>query len=106
MTPRTTEPDTITRADEALAQLAKALGHPVRVAIMRKLLRDGDCVCGQLVDALPLAQATVSQHLKTLKDAGLVQGEVDGPSVCYCANPHAVKRFRRLMDALWRERKE
>jgi ArsR family transcriptional regulator len=90
----------ITEADEELAGLAKALGHPARVAILRQLAEEGTCICGEIVDALPLAQATVSQHLKVLKDAGFVQGEIDGPRMCYCVNPKTVKRFRKLVDDL------
>ena len=71
-------------ADE-LALLAKALGHPTRVQILRVLLARESCLCGEIVDRLPLAQATVSQHLKVLKDTGLIQGEIDGPRTCYCA---------------------
>ena len=69
-----------------LALLAKALGHPVRVRILRLLLSREDCYCGQIVDELPLAQATVSQHLKVLKDAGLIIGEIEGLRTCYCAS--------------------
>jgi len=90
----------ITAADTALAELARALGHPARVAILRQLGERGECVCGEIVSALPLAQATVSQHLKVLKDAGLVQGEIDGPRVCYCIDPEAVKRFQKLVAGL------
>ena len=80
--------------------MAKALGHPARVAILRQLADEGECVCGQIVSALPLAQATVSQHLKVLKDAGLVQGEIDGPRVCYCLDPEGLKKFKKLVAAL------
>jgi ArsR family transcriptional regulator len=86
--------------DRELATLAKALGHPARVAIMRLLISRGECVCGAIVDELPLAQATVSQHLKVLKQAGLVQGEIDGPRVCYCVNPAAVRRLNELIGGL------
>jgi len=86
--------------DLELARLAKALGHPARVAILRMLNERGECICGQIVDLMPLAQATVSQHLKVLKDAGLVQGEVDGPRVCYCVDPMAVRRFKELIKGL------
>lgn len=95
-TPRTSR-DGITAADEQLATLARALGHPARVAILRQLSERGECVCGRIVDSLPLAQATVSQHLKVLKEAGLVQGEIDGPRVCYCVDPETVKRFQKLV---------
>jgi len=64
------------------------------------LLQGGECICGRIVDVMPLAQATVSQHLKVLKDAGLVRGEVDGPRVCYCANPETVRRLGERLVAL------
>jgi ArsR family transcriptional regulator len=86
--------------DRELAALARALGHPARVAILRLLLERGECICGQIVEVLPLAQATVSQHLKVLKEAGLVRGEIDGPRVCYCADPDAVKRLSELLNPL------
>jgi ArsR family transcriptional regulator len=87
-------------SDVDLARLAKALGHPARVAIVRRLLSAGECVCGQIVEGLPLAQATVSQHLKVLKSAGLIRGDVDGPRVCYCVNPKAVQRIKELIGAI------
>lgn len=77
-----------------LAELAKALGHPARLAILHLLAGRSTCVCGQIVGELPLAQATVSQHLKVLKDAGLIQGEVDGPRVCYCLDRTALAALR------------
>ncbi len=86
--------------DVELAGLAKALAHPARVAILRRLLASGECVCGQIVSGLPLAQATVSQHLKVLREAGLIQGEVDGPRICYCVDAKAVKRMRELIAGL------
>lgn len=87
-------------ADEELAGLAKAIGHPARVQILRILTRRDNCVCGELVDELPLAQSTVSQHLKVLKDAGLIRGEVDGPRVCYCIEPRALRRLKALIGGL------
>ena len=93
-------PRGIGREDEELARLAKALGHPARVAIVRMLLARGECMCGGIVDRLPLAQATVSQHLKVLKEAGWIQGEIDGPRVCYCAAPGTGERFTQLMESL------
>ena len=80
-----------------LAAASKALGHPARLAILQTLAARGTCVCGEIVDELPLAQATVSQHLKALKEAGLVRGEVDGPRSCYCADGPAL---RALADDL------
>ena len=94
------EASVVTDSDEQLADLARALSHPARVAIVRHLATRGTCVCGQIVDVLPLAQATVSQHLKVLKEARLVQGEVDGPRTCYCVNPETVRRFQALVASL------
>lgn len=87
-------------ADEELATLAKALGHPVRVQILRLLIQKTSCICGDIVGELPLAQSTVSQHLKVLKEAGLIRGEVDGPRVCYCIEPRTLRRFRALVGGL------
>jgi ArsR family transcriptional regulator len=87
-------------ADEELATLGKALGHPARVKILRLLIQKDACVCGDIVDELPLAQSTVSQHLKVLKEAGLIRGDVDGPRVCYCIEPEALRRLRILVGAL------
>ncbi len=87
-------------ADLEVAALCKALGHPVRVKIVRILLRKSACVCGDIVDELPLAQSTVSQHLKVLKAAGLIRGEVDGPRVCYCIEPRGLRRLRALVGGL------
>jgi ArsR family transcriptional regulator len=92
-------PDT-GKSDEALAKLAWALAHPARVRILRILLCREACVCGEIVDQLPLAQSTVSQHLKILKESGLVQGEIEGPKVCYCVNPAALKRLKTLVAGL------
>ena len=87
-------------ADARLARLAKALGHPARVAILRLLVRHEGCIVGDLVDRLPLAQSTVSQHLKQLKDAGLIRGEVDGPRICYCVEPGAIALLKALVESL------
>ncbi len=89
-----------TGSDRELARLTRAVGHPARVAILRLLVEQGDCICGRIVDVLPLAQATVSQHLKVLKEAGLVRGEVDGPRICYCVNLEALQRLDRLVAGL------
>ena len=70
--------------DNKLAELAKALGHPARIAILKELARRNTCVCGEIVEVLPLAQSTVSQHLKELKEAGLIQGTLEGAKSCYC----------------------
>lgn len=91
--------DLISAADE-VARVAKALAHPIRVRIVQLLLARETCLCGQIVDELPISQATVSQHLKVLKDAGLVRGEIDGPRVCYCADRAALGRHAQLLGAL------
>ncbi len=87
-------------ANERLAQLAKAIAHPARVSIIRLLVRHEGCIVGDIVDHLPLAQSTVSQHLKQLKAAGLIRGEVDGPRTCYCIDPSTVVLFKALVEAL------
>lgn len=81
-----TKAEEFTVRDNRIAQYAKALGHPARVAILRILSENQSCMCGDIVEELPIAQSTVSQHLKELKEAGLIQGELDGPRVCYCIN--------------------
>jgi ArsR family transcriptional regulator len=83
-----------------LAQLAWAVAHPARVRIVRLLIDREACVCGEIVDELPLAQSTVSQHLKILKESGLIQGEVDGPKVCYCINPAQLQELKSLVASL------
>ena len=86
--------------EQELAALAKALAHPARIAILKELANRQSCVCGEIVDCLPLAQSTVSQHLKILKDSGLIQGDVDGPRVCYCINPQQLHRLKALVADL------
>lgn len=88
------------RVDEELAKLAWAIAHPARVRILRILIQREACICGEIVDQLPLAQSTVSQHLKVLKESGLVQGEIEGPRVCYCVNPVALERLKALVKGL------
>ena len=79
-----------------LAAMCKALAHPARVEILRMLIKRSSCVCGDIVDALPLAQSTVSEHLRVLKEAGFVTGEIEGPRVCYCVNRKAVADLERM----------
>src|SRR3954463_10162123 len=83
--------------DDEIATLFKALGHPARVRILRVLLERDACVCGELCDELALAQSTVSQHLRVLREAGLIHGEIDGPRVCYCVDE---RRLQHLHGAL------
>jgi DNA-binding transcriptional ArsR family regulator len=82
------------------ARICKALGHPARVRIIQHLRSMDGCICGNIVEMLPLAQSTVSQHLKCLKNAGLIQGNVDGPRTCYCLNKDVLERFRQGIDEL------
>ena len=83
----TSKTEIFTEEQNELARLAKALGHPARIAIIEFLVRTNACFCGDLVEEIGLAQATVSQHLKELKGAGIIKGNVEGTSVCYCINP-------------------
>jgi ArsR family transcriptional regulator len=85
--------------DERLAVALKALAHPARLRIVEVLAARGTCICGEIVEVLPLAQATVSQHLKILRDAGLLQGTIEGPRSCYCLDAPAVSALRRALDA-------
>lgn len=82
------------------ASLARAIAHPARVQIVRFLIGREACMCGEIVDQLPLAQSTVSQHLKILKESGLIQGEVDGPRVCYCINPERLGQLKLFVAEL------
>ncbi len=86
-------PQSFAEEDQRLAEGLKALAHPARLTIVRLLAERDECVCGEIVDDLPLAQSTVSQHLKALKEAGLVQGTVEGRSTCYCLDPGALRAF-------------
>lgn len=86
--------------DQTIATLCKALGHPARVAILRHLLQVDRCICGEIVNILPLAQSTVSQHLKHLKEAGLIRGEIDGPRSCYCADKKRLAELKNLITHL------
>ena len=85
--------------------LAKALGHPARIAILEYLLQVEGCVCGDLVDVLPLSQSTVSQHLKALKNAGIISGEIEGTRTCYCINAQVWEETKLMMIRLLQERK-
>lgn len=89
-----------TTEDQLLANLCKALGHPLRVSIMRILLEEKHCIAGELVERLPVAQATVSQHLKILKDVGLIRGEIDGPRRCYCVDQGQLSVLKQLVKTV------
>ncbi|MCI4668270.1 MAG: metalloregulator ArsR/SmtB family transcription factor [Bacteroidia bacterium] len=90
-----------TSEQNQLASIAKALGHPARIAILEVLVRRQSCICGEIVEELPLSQSTVSQHLKELKAAGLIKGEIDGPKVCYCIDPVKWKTASSLLSAMF-----
>ncbi len=84
----------------ALARYAKALSHPARITILETLAKKATCICGEIVEVLPLAQSTVSQHLKELKEAGLITGEIDGLKSCYCLNSEAIRELEKLLGSL------
>jgi ArsR family transcriptional regulator len=90
----------MTAIDETLAGMAKALGHPVRIQILRLLAARDTCVTGDIVDELPLAQSTVSEHLRILREAGLVQGEIDGPRTRYCINRDGLSQLKAAIASL------
>jgi len=82
------------------AAIAKALGHPARIAILKILADRSTCFCGDITDILPLAQSTISQHLKALKSAGLIKGELEGVRTCYCLNPSGISELQKLLSEL------
>ncbi|GAB6909902.1 Regulatory protein ArsR (fragment) [Desulfosarcina cetonica] len=85
---------------ETFANICKALAHPARIRIVRYLKAVDQCICGEIVQILPLAQSTVSQHLKILKTAGLVRGEVEGPRTCYCLDREVLEQFKKMTAAI------
>lgn len=96
-----TKTESFTKEQNRLAILAKAIGHPARVAILEYLLQHQVCICNDLVDELPLSQSTISQHLKELKQAGLIKGEIDGPKMCYCIDEKVWQEIREMMTKLF-----
>lgn len=96
-----TKTENFSKQQNQLAAYAKALGHPARIAIIEYLLKNQTCICGDLVDELPLAQATVSQHLKELKQVGILKGEVEGTSVCYCLNEPVWIEVKQALTSLF-----
>ena len=100
---RTTQNIFYSKSTEETARFAKALGHPVRLTILKHLSNMSCCHTGDLVDIFPLAQSTISQHLKELKDAGLIQGEVNPPKVKYCINIENWHKAQQLFDTLFKE---
>jgi len=95
--------DKFSEEEIEIAKLAKALAHPARIAILKFLASKNSCLCGDIVDELPLSQSTTSQHLKELKLAGLIKGDIDGPRVCYCLNLEIVTKARKHFDILFKK---
>lgn len=87
--------------ENKLAKYAKALGHPARISILKLLAKKQACICGDIVDELPLSQSTVSQHLKELKEAGLIKGDIEGASVCYCIDEREWKNAQASINQLF-----
>ena len=81
-----------------IAKFAKALSHPARVAIIKLLLKKQSCICGDIVEDLPIAQSTVSQHLKELKESGLIKGNIDGASICYCVDTEVLQTANQILN--------
>ncbi len=96
-----TKTDHFTNEQNDIAILAKALGHPARIAIIDYLLKVNTCICGDIVNVLPLAQPTVSQHLKELKNAGIIKGDIEGNKVCYCIDEKALQKFQNYFSKLF-----
>lgn len=96
-----TKSEIFTEKQNRLAVMLKALAHPARIAIIQHLVKAQACICGDLVEELGLAQATISQHLKELKNAGLIQGTIEGTSVCYCIDPKVWKQYKTALEGFF-----
>ena len=96
----TTKSDHFTESQNELATLTKALGHPARIAILEYLLKVNTCICGDIVNELPLSQPTVSQHLKELKNAGLIKGSIEGNTICYCINEIGFEKVKAFLNVI------
>tara|TARA_B100000809_G_scaffold263627_1_gene317354 strand:- start:32627 stop:32959 length:333 start_codon:yes stop_codon:yes gene_type:complete len=90
-----TKTENFTEEQNTIAQLAKVLGHPARIAILQQIIKENTCICGDLVNEIGLAQATISQHLKELKHSGIIKGSISGTSVCYCIDE---KNWSKIQD--------
>src|SRR5476649_2827921 len=101
-----TKTEIFTEEQNRLATMLKALAHPARIAILQQIMNANACICGDLCDELGLAQATISQHLKELKNAGLIQGTIEGVSVCYCIEPKAWKLLNNELSTFFGQYKE
>jgi DNA-binding transcriptional ArsR family regulator len=96
-----TKSEIFTEKQNRLATMMKALAHPARIAIIQNLIRAKSCICGELVDELGLAQPTISQHLKELKNAGLIKGSIEGTSVCYCIDIKVWKQYKKELEGFF-----
>ena len=101
-----TKTEIFTDDQNKIAEFAKVLGHPARIAILQYLLKSNTCICGDLVDEIGLAQATISQHLRALKKVGLIQGTIEGTSVCYCINSATWKAVQTTFSTLFSKFKD
>lgn len=99
----TSKTDLFTKKQNDIATMAKAIAHPARIAILQVLLKANACICGDLVDELGLAQATISQHLKELRNVGLIQGTIEGTAVCYCINPKIWNSYKVIFTELFKD---
>lgn len=95
-----TKTEHYTKRQNDIAIISKALGHPARIAIMEYLLKVNTCICGDIVNELPLAQPTISQHLKELKNAGLIKGSIEGNAVCYCINENTLTKMQTYFETM------
>src|SRR5580704_2127364 len=95
-----TKTENFTDKQNEIANIARALGHPARVAIIEHLLKIKSCICGDIVDELPLAQPTISQHLKELKNAGLIKGTIEGTAICYCIDEKAMHKLQNYFTGI------
>ncbi|MEJ2902078.1 ArsR/SmtB family transcription factor [Pedobacter panaciterrae] len=96
-----TKTEIFTEEQNRLAVMLKAMAHPARIAILQQIIKANACICGDLVEELGLAQATISQHLKELKNAGIIQGTIEGVSVCYCINPTVWNELQQQLSAFF-----
>lgn len=98
-----TKKELFTKSQNEIAAMAKAMAHPARIAILQHLLKTNACINGDLVEELGLAQATISQHLKELKAGGLIQGTIEGTSICYCINPKVWNQYKNMFASFFKE---
>jgi DNA-binding transcriptional ArsR family regulator len=96
-----TKTEIFTKEQNRLAAMMKALGHPARIAILQILVKSQACICGDIVDKLGLAQATISQHLRELKDVGIIKGTIEGTSVCYCIDSKVWKQYQKVFESFF-----